>query len=453
MPDFVAPDSNPSEPSKSTDWGKAPEQGQTPGSGPAPGPGQTSGPNGWGPATAPASYGQRQGPPAQRPQPPGGYPPQAYPPQGYPTQNYPGQNYPGQGYPGQGYPSSAHLPGPSAPSPSGYPQPGGYGYALQLGNKPGVIPLRPLSLGELFDGAFQTMRRQPGPVLGSAAIVATVMALAQAAMTAVVTSRLFDLFDSSLAAGDSTADTPTVVQSTSALVVSGLAGLVFWFVVVVAQALLGGVLVLPTGKASTGHATTFGAVWREALGRFWQLLGWSMLLLASQFVAMLVLVGPVIALGALVHPGFLALLFVTLPAYVAFAIWIFGRLSFVPAIIMLEKAPVFRAVGRSRTLTTGTFWRVFGILLLGSVIAGVCSAVLTVPVSLISSVIGATNPDDVRSMMGATPLQLVIKAVGQILAWTISLPFFSVLTTLLYIDVRMRREGLDVQLARAAAQG
>ena len=43
--------------------------------------------------------------------------------------------------------------------------------------KPGVIPLRPLGLGEILDGSFATIRRNPKATLGIAAIVMTVSAV------------------------------------------------------------------------------------------------------------------------------------------------------------------------------------------------------------------------------------------------------------------------------------
>src|ERR671918_262293 len=43
--------------------------------------------------------------------------------------------------------------------------------------KPGVIPLRPLGVGEILDGAVTTIRRNPGPMLGLSAIVAIVTQL------------------------------------------------------------------------------------------------------------------------------------------------------------------------------------------------------------------------------------------------------------------------------------
>ena len=49
-------------------------------------------------------------------------------------------------------------------------------------------------------------------------------------------------------------------------------------------------------------------------------------------------------------------------------------------------------------------------------------------------------------------ISLAVTNLGSVLASTVTAPFTAALTALLYIDLRIRREGLDVALARAAAQ-
>ncbi len=75
---------------------------------------------------------------------------------------------------------------------------------------------------------------------------------------------------------------------------------------------------------------------------------------------------------------------------------------------------------------------------------------LTVPGVPVSGFYGAANPDDPLAAAGFAPLQLVITGISSIVAATIVYPFWAGVTSLLYIDLRMRREGLDVELARAA---
>ena len=44
----------------------------------------------------------------------------------------------------------------------------------------------------------------------------------------------------------------------------------------------------------------------------------------------------------------------------------------------------------------------------------------------------------------------MVIGIAKIIALTLSTTFLAAVVALLYIDVRMRREGLDVELARAA---
>src|SRR6516162_1227188 len=108
--------------------------------------------------------------------PPPGYPvvpqPGEYAPAGYPPSGHgmpPGYGAPPPGYgPRPGYgppPGYAPLPGP----PYGPPQlvPGAI--------KPGIIPLRPLTLSDIFNGAVGYVRANPRATLGLTAIVVVLM--------------------------------------------------------------------------------------------------------------------------------------------------------------------------------------------------------------------------------------------------------------------------------------
>jgi len=45
---------------------------------------------------------------------------------------------------------------------------------------------------------------------------------------------------------------------------------------------------------------------------------------------------------------------------------------------------------------------------------------------------------------------ILVSGVAEVIAMTLSTAFLAAVVALLYIDVRMRREGLDVELARAS---
>jgi hypothetical protein len=71
---------------------------------------------------------------------------------------------PGYGQPPYGQPGYGQPPYGSSP----------YGQWVPPAPKPGVIPLRPLTVGEILDGAFTTVRRNPKATIGLAAIVMSV---------------------------------------------------------------------------------------------------------------------------------------------------------------------------------------------------------------------------------------------------------------------------------------
>jgi hypothetical protein len=113
---------------------------------------------------------------------------------------------------------------------------------------------------------------------------------------------------------------------------------------------------------------------------------------------------------------------------------------------VLEGGGVVGALQRSRTLVRGRFWPVLGILLLTSIIVAVVAGIVGIPFSVVANgvgrAIGETNP--------YAPLPLLVTSIGTVVGATLTTPFQAGVTGLLYIDQRMRREGFDVELQRAA---
>jgi hypothetical protein len=128
--------------------------------------------------------------------------------------------------------------------------------------------------------------------------------------------------------------------------------------------------------------------------------------------------------------------------YVAFAL--------APAAVVLERQGVRASLRRSRALVQGAWWRTFGILLLVNVIAQVLAGILSVPFTALTLLVSWLTGDG----EGLNPyeiLPLLVTAVGTILAAAVTWPFTAVSSALLYVDRRMRREALDIELTRAAA--
>ena len=96
------------------------------------------------------------------------------------------------GYAGGSVPGSAPYLGapgyPGAPGGPGYPGYGGYTSALAP--KPSIIPLRPLSIGEILGGAFESLRANPKAMFVPSLVVMSIVGLLSAGSFALFLSRL-----------------------------------------------------------------------------------------------------------------------------------------------------------------------------------------------------------------------------------------------------------------------
>ncbi|MFJ8625616.1 hypothetical protein ACIRD3_22580 [Kitasatospora sp. NPDC093550] len=341
----------------------------------------------------------------------------------------------------------AAVPGPSAPpqaSPGwngpharyggqqwGQQPPGGrspYGWGAPQSPKPGVIPLRPLGVGELLDGAVGTVRRQWRTVLALSLGIAVV---AQGGAV------LVDL----LVKGK----TGTATQALRLLAALPLQLLL--------DVLAAALLTIVVSRAVLGRSVTAGDAWRDARPRLLQLLGLTVLtVLMGPGVALLGF-APVIGYGAsgAHEPAIRALLSLVALLGLPVAAWLWVRFSLAAPALMLEKQGVVTALSRSRRLVRGAWWRIFGITLVSKVLSMVVAVVIAVPFRFIGVLLGFESLDG-RALTSATEGvgMVVVMAVAGIIAGTLTTPFMAAVGVLVYVDQRIRREALDIELARAA---
>ena len=404
----------------------------------APGDGQAQRPQPW----FPPGGGYGPGSPAPGPPPPGQpgtEPPgtgqsgtgQPDPP-GWPGWSQPGYAQPGPGQPGYQQP---------APGPPGYgqPPPGQWPRFSEAAPKPGVIPLRPLGVGEILDGAFASIRRNPKAILGLAAVVMTISAV----ISATITRTLLNLGGLNL---------PTPGQQLTPAQATHLVGRIVAVVVpafgltllltFIVQAILAGLLAPIIARGVGGQQISAADAWRATRPRL------PSLLLATLLV-LLAGLGPLLILGLIVGIAFLAgapaavyavLALLGLAALVL-TIWFSTMLSLVTPVVVLENESPGRALARSWRLVTRSFWRVFGITLLAGIIVAIAGGILQLPFTFLGAVSG--------SGIVAT----VVLVIGTIAAGTVTRPITAGVTVLLYVDMRMRKEGLDLALRTASGTG
>lgn len=344
-------------------------------------------------------------------------------------------------------PGGSTRPAPIGPASASGPargrpgDPWGFGGPLTA-PRPGIVPLRPLGLGELLDGAYQYIRAHPRVVLGISAVVAVVTVLLQAPFQ----SSFAASFEPLLAGGGRTP--PRLDQLGGALGDLATLSGVNVLISLLANTVLTGLLVVVLSRSVLGAPVSARDCWEAARPRLLGLLGVVVLvavLTTLAFVVPLIPAGLLALLGApagaIAAVAFLGLLAGTVLAVIA---WV-GLALAAPAYV-LEGIPVIAALRRSPALVRGRFWPILGVLVLTVIIVMVVSGIVAVPFSLVSGGVGTatgqSNP--------FAPLPLLVTSIGAVIAATLTTPFQAGVTGLLYIDARMRREGFDLELQRAA---
>lgn len=347
-------------------------------------------------------------------------------------------------------------PSPPPPAPPGSPAqgpaydrqpygepPAGYStYGYRAEPKPGVVPLRPLGLGELLDGAVGVLRRYPRPTLGMSAAVAVAATLVNVAL---LLTAFRPFVDVDAAAGLETGSTEALEEALGGAAFGGLltAGLTL-----LSTAVLTGILTAVVGKAVLGQPLDLAGAWAQVRPALLRLIGVALLL--ALLAGGLAVLGVVLGVLLIVLGGAPAALIGVplLLAGLAAAVYVYFRLSLAPCALVLERLGIRDSLRRSWLLVKGDWWRVFGISLLTLVVALFVSLVIQVPFELLGygSVGELTGGGDALSAR-----TLVLSSLGGIVAATLVDPFTAGVRALLYVDRRMRAEGLDVALTAAAA--
>jgi hypothetical protein len=377
-------------------------------------------PAGWG---EPPRYGQYA--PGYDPAAPSGQPAPGQPQYGTPPGDPAAGQY-GQSQYGQYSPySSAQVPGYRPPA-----------------DKPGIVPLRPLTLGELYDGAFGAVRHNPGVTLGLTAIVVLVAVAIGTLISIPLTTMFTDLFASLFAeVGDDPAlEGLGFTQETLGVTYGSALGT--GLLLTLATPLAMGIMAISVSDSVIGRKISVSEAWSRVGKRAWFLIGFSLLGGLVMLVAYALAVGIIVGLFAVDPTLGVVGIFLVLAALFVAGVWVFTRVLLVPPALAVEGGGFWDTVQRAWKLTRGTFWRVLGIYLLTSIILGVISQVVALPLGIVMGLFMASAND-----VGIA----VSYGLTYVITGGVSVLFLGGVMALLYIDTRMRREGLDVQLQAAAA--
>ncbi|UUL77969.1 hypothetical protein NG819_10710 [Pseudarthrobacter sp. Fe7] len=361
----------------------------------------------------------------------------------YPGGNapYPGGTYPGtHPYGGQPYTGSPYNgpPFPGAPyggSPYGQPR-----YVAPP--KPGIIPLRPLMFGEVLDGSFQAIRRNAKAMLGAGLLAQSLSAILAAVLTGIVATSSGSI--------QSWAQTASRAEAASLgiglMATFALLSILSVFMSVVLQ----GAMVVPVARAVLNRPTSFRRMLSLVRSRIGALARLAAVLVAAAIVTMTLFFLLIVLLFSNVR-GAAALL--VIPLMMGFAVvflWVAIKLMVAPAAVVIEELGAFAGLRRSWELTRANWWRILGITLVVGILVAVITQVVLIPASLLPSVLsGVVSPHGGRGQDATLTAAIgILTAVLGALVGAVGYAFQTSVMALLYMDLRMRKDGLDITLLR-----
>ncbi|RIJ77786.1 hypothetical protein D1871_05310 [Nakamurella silvestris] len=268
---------------------------------------------------------------------------------------------------------------------------------------PDLIPLRPLTIGEIFGAAIALVRRNAAILCGLSLIVGII---SSGAVLAFLANRP-DL-DVYLTGSWSTDMVESGTISFPAVVFWPLA--IGLLVPLIGTTVVSALATVFATEMAIGKVPTGAAVRQRLAGRWWVIF------------AVAILGGLIIGIGfvLIIVPGLIAL----------------GMLSLAGPVAVIEGGRPIAALRRSIRLSRPVMWRIVGVVLLSGLITTVVGMV-------ISGIIGGLNSNQDWTSIVVT--EIVVALVGAVMT-----PWSAAVIAVLYIDTRMRTEGLAGQLHQAA---
>jgi len=279
------------------------------------------------------------------------------------------------------------------------------------------VRLRPLPVGELLDETFKLYRRHFNVIAG----VALVIILPNLLLTLVSGSyranpiTYFQQFLQNI--NDPAA--LQALQNRQAQYTGSPLYLLSFPVALLLYPFTAGALFRAATSLAAGNVETIGSVLAGTARRYFAMFGIGILTL-------------LVGLGAVA--------IVTIPV----VIWVLIRWAVDTPAMFAEGVGPVKAIGRSWNLTRDHWWRTLGILILVGILVSLIQTGLGALFTGIAALIPGLG-DDLRAGLVTTVSTLISALVGAISPIAI---------TLLYLDLRVRKEGLDLdQLARQAVPG
>lgn len=218
---------------------------------------------------------------------------------------------------------------------------------------------------------------------------------------------------------------PSTAGTVSILIMFVSYGVIFW---VVAG------LVYASAEVYLNRAVTSGAALQQAQRRFWSYIGTVILWLLVVCALLVTVIG------------------------IPFSIYFGVRWGLYGLPIMFEGTTVRNALRRSTELVKGTWWRAFGIMLAIFLIAIMIQFILIASILVLAQLIGTEDLTFLERLqrlyvptsIASEWLPYTIQRLFTIAIAALTMPISAIGAALLYFDLRIRKEGFDIEMMAAA---
>ena len=294
-----------------------------------------------------------------------------------------------------------------------------------------VPQLRPLGVGDVLDRTFTVYRSKPLVFIGLSAIWYLLLVLVFVVLAVAI-------FAGALAAFARQATTPSPEQIAGAAV--GIIGFVLVAIVVaiIAISAQSASLVYAASRRYLAKDVAIGESFRAGLSASGRLFIAGVLV----FLAIVGVWAVLLIVAAITNQG-LAFFLAILAAIVATAYlgcsWLVA-----PVIVVVEKMGPIAALGRAWGLSGGNRWRILGIQVLLFILNLVLSLLIG---GLFGGLVAAGAQGGTPGQIGVTSIVQSIVNLASTIIWA---PVEWIAFTVLYYDLRVRKEAFDLQLAAEA---
>lgn len=300
------------------------------------------------------------------------------------------------------------------------------------------LQLKPMSAGDILDRAIRIYRENFIPLVTIVALVNVPLILVQ-----VVAALLTLPFTKNL-------DTVTPLEATNAATIFGVASVIAAVIGALGSIFVYAAITAFVSERFLGRPSSVRQAYGTALGRWLSLCIAALLYLLANFALVLVFAGiiflPIFGIALLsggsggdtpadaaIGLGVLCLCILVIPALL-FLLFVDTRWSFWTQAIVIEKYNSTGGLGRSWKLVKGTFWRVLGFIIILSIIVSAFS-------------LGPIGALSVATVFLPSPvLRLALQSVASSAIVIIMTPLQYTTLTVLYYDLRIRKEGFDLQM-------